>query len=97
MKKYKLYYGTEENGFESEKFGEFKTASEAIKDMKEHIKENGIYDNGELPDVKESDVKDYFDYQLLNANGYEVIYIITTDGRSARSTLAQLRRMMMDY
>ena len=91
MKKYKLYYATEENCFEGEKIGEFKTLQEAISCMRENMKDD--MDEKDIPTFEYIQFEKQLNVDICeNANGYNVIYIITTDGRKARSTIAEMRR-----
>jgi len=90
MKKYKLYYATEENCFEGEKIGEFKTLQEAIACMRENMKDD--MDEKDIPTFAHVVFEKQLSTYLENANGYDIVYIITTDGRRARSTIAEMRR-----
>ena len=91
MKKYKLYYATEENCFEGEKIGEFNTKAEAIACLRENIKDD-VSNENEIPTFEFIEFESQYEHYFTNASGYEVVYIITTDGRKARSTIAEMRR-----
>jgi len=91
MKNYKLYYATEENCFEGEKLGEFNSIQDAIACMRENIKDD-VSDEIEIPTFELIEFEKQYEHYFTNAQGYEVVYIITTDGRKARSTIAEMRR-----
>lgn len=97
-KNYKLYYATEENCFEAEKIGEFKTFGEAKDCLIENIKDDVDADAVEdaVADI-EMHLNDCDTYYFVNQHEYECVYIITTDGRRARSEIAQYRNEMLNY
>ena len=95
MKKtnYKRYYATEENCFEGEKIGEFNNVTDAIKCMRENIADD-VEEGEEVPDFDEEVIEGCIQYahNMVNAQGYDIIYIITKDGRQARNYIARRRR-----
>ena len=94
-KNYKLYYATEENGYECEKIAEFNTPSEAIACMRDNIKDDVDIDE-EIPTFEHINVENYYEHNFTNANGYDVVYIITTADKEARDTIDCKRREMME-
>lgn len=107
MKNIKLYYATEENGFEGELIGKFATNKEVIDCLRENISddvnpEKSIADNAkEIDNLVNDEVLHniHTDSEAIiefeNCHGYAVTYVVTTNGRSARSMFADLRRAYM--
>ena len=90
MKKisYKLYYGTEENCFEGEKLGVFSNVDELKECLSNNITDD-VTDN--VMEMTNQAIK-MGSVHFINEQGYEVIYIVTDDGRKARKELAEMRR-----
>lgn len=100
-KNYKLYYATEENGYKGEKIVESPNI-DTIKD----VLENNIADDVDYEGLTHKKFLEYRDsltkegmssgfVVFQNANGYDVIYIVTTNGRDARKQIADYRREFM--
>lgn len=98
MKKtYKLYYGTEESCYECWKVGEYNTLEEAQDAMREHISMEIDYTGLTQAKLEENLAEimanaDSDGVAFENPQGYEMIYIIGTDGRAIRSEMASYRR-----
>ena len=95
MKKYYLYYGTEENAYEPEKFGP-KTLEEALDTMQEWFEENGDDFNRKL--WEENISKNGYDYEETdNSQGYYTVMGIAMQGKcnKVRSILTDYRREML--
>ena len=90
MKKisYKLYYGTEENCFEGEKLGVFSNVDELKECLSNNIADDVTDNVMEL--TNQAIMLGSVDF--VNEQGYEVIYIVTDDGRKARKELAEMRK-----
>lgn len=90
MKKmtYKLYYGTEENCFEGEKLGVFSNVDELKECLSNNIADD-VTDN--VMELTNEAIK-YGSVVFTNTQDYEVVYIVTDDGRKARKELAEMRR-----
>ena len=90
MKKisYKLYYGTEENCFEGEKLGVFSDVEELKECLSNNIADD-VADN--VMELTNQAIR-VGSVGFINEQGYEVVYIVTDDGRKARKELAEMRR-----
>lgn len=99
-KNIKLYYATEENAFEGELIGKYATYEELIPSLRANLSddincEKSVEENSEDIDALIEDSKDADFIEFTNCHGYDVAYLVTTDGREARSYFAQLRREML--
>lgn len=97
-KNIKLYYASEENCFEGELIGKFDTMEEVIPSLRANLSEDidcekSIEENSAEIDSLIEDSEDCIEF--TNCHGYDVVYIVTTDGREARSYFSQLRREML--
>lgn len=96
-KNIKLYYATEENGFEGELIGKFATNEELIPSLRINLSDDVDCEKSEEENSAEIDAlieESDGCIEFTNCHGYDVCYIVTTDGREARSYFAQLRREM---
>ena len=88
--KYKLYWGTEENCFECEKLGEFNTFQEGKNCILDNLKHDVSSDElniigGEINEEKEV-------YCYMNEHEYEYVFVLTTNGRSGRKVISEMRK-----
>ena len=100
MKKtsYKIYFATEENCYEGEKLGVFTDMDEVRKTLISNIYDDCYKTSADVLDILK-DVNSFTDTAIkdglvafMNVQGYDVIYIVTTDGRKARKQIAEMRK-----
>ena len=90
---YKVYYATEENCFEGEKLAE-----NVSRDTAKEILDSNIVDDVEYGGERDSLVAEVMSSGWVlfeNTHGYEVLYIVTTNGREARSIINGLRKNIL--
>lgn len=97
-KNIKLYYATEENAYEGELIGKYATNEELIPTLKVNLSddincEKSVEENLKDIDTLIEESEGYIEF--TNCHGYDVVYVVTTDGREARSLFANLRKQML--
>lgn len=100
---YKVYYATEENCFEGECIAR-NVSRETAKEIAEINIADDI-DNEGLTQDKFIEERDSLVAEAMasgwvlfqNVHEYEVLYIVTTNGREARSIIAGFRRNCLGY
>ena len=97
-KNIKLYYATEENAYEGELIGKYATNEELIPTLKVNLSddincEKSVEENLKDIDALIEESEGYIEF--TNCHGYDVVYVVATDGREARSLFANLRKQML--
>ena len=98
---YKVYFATAENCFEGEKIADGVSRETAKEIVKDNIADDIDYEG--LTQAKFIEERDGLVAEAMasgwvlfeNTHEYEVLYVVTTDGREARKLISGFRREML--
>lgn len=98
---YKVYYATEENCFEGEKIADGVSRENAVEILQSNIADDIDYEG--LTQDKFNEERDGLVAEAMasgwvlfeNSHEYEVLYIVTTNGREARKIISGFRKNIL--